>query len=124
MAETPRSQTPFGNAVRETPFRASPTQARRPPRNRVSRSVFPNRVWEPEEGEEPGYRRPPLAALRGLSCSASCSTRGRYSLRQVWPRLSFPRWLADRPGRIDGQESHRGSILQQRTLDAVSALGT
>jgi hypothetical protein len=43
----PRSQTLFGNAVRETPFRTFRPRLGRQRRNRVSPRRFPNRVWEP-----------------------------------------------------------------------------
>src|SRR5579875_3301522 len=51
----PRSQTLFGNAVRETLFRACFTSVGRPRRNTVSRSGFPNRVWEPERNQKEAH---------------------------------------------------------------------
>jgi hypothetical protein len=45
---TSRSQTLFGNALRETLFRMSHASVGCFARNRVSQNWFPNRVWEPD----------------------------------------------------------------------------
>ena len=62
----PGSRTPFGNRFRETMFRVCPPTSEREARNRVSRTAFPNGVWERDSGKPARRvgrrRRPPLPA--------------------------------------------------------------